>query len=277
MKRPFMLAIGMAFLTLPLHAQDNPTKPAPTDKPKTETPSGDLTDPVAILKKMDEAAKKVKSVRYTGELTFAGSLAQGPTVKGTAILAGESKDGLDKFRFEIKVQEPGQQEAREFVAGSDGNKFFMIDHKNKTAQEDIDDSVLGNLRELRLRFGMREFIHPEPFSDEINGKSEIAASEKIGATDCYKIHVVYASGLGEANWWVGKTDFLPHAVERLVKNQAGQPGSMTLKILELAADPTLPPETFTLKVPDGYKKESGTAIPTSGGKPGSAPPPGGKP
>lgn len=263
MKRSHTGLLGWFLFVLPLYAQEGGAKPTPA-----ETPVGELTDPVAILKKLDEATKRVKSVRYTAELSFGGSLVRGPNVKGTAILAGESEDGLDQFRFEIKVQDYGQQEVREYVAGSDGRTFFMIDHKNKVAREDVEDFVLGNLRELRLRFGMREFIHPEPFSDEIHAqKAELIGSEKIGNVDCYKIHIVYASGLGEARWWVGKTDFLPRAAERLVKSPTGEPGSMTLKITELTPNPTLPPDVFKLTVPDGYRKESaGIKPPPADGK-----------
>lgn len=257
MKR-FMISVWVAgLLATAAPAQDPAAKPA-TGAPQTEKPAASSGEAMDILKKADEATKKLKSVRYVAEWSGSGSQAKAPRVSGTVVLGGEKvQEGLTKFRFEVKVEDSTTKEVTEYVAASNGDKYWLVDHKKKTVAEDIDDIVLGDFRRLMLGIGMREFVHPQPFSDELNGKSELQGGEKIGNEDCHKIHVVYANNQGEATWWFSKKDFLPRAVERIIKPVLGSPGTTLTKITELTAEPAFTIDPFVVIVPEGYKKEGG--------------------
>lgn len=238
---------------------------------------GDLSDPKEILKKADEATKKVKSVRYVGEFLGTGSNERAPQMSGTVILSGETAQGLDKFRFEIRIKDPVSNLTQDIVAVSNGDKYWLIDHNKKTVEEDIDPIVLGQFGQRATLIGMREFVHPQPFNDEITGqKAELRGIEKIGHEECYKIWVKYSQENGgqEATWWFGKKDFLPRGVERYTLPPAGPgggenapppkpTGSVILKITELAADPTFTTDPFSVVVPEGYKKTGGAPEPAT--------------
>ena len=70
---------------------------------------------------------------------------------------------------------------------------------------------------------MAEYIHPRPFSDEINAeKAVMKGTTKVGDEECYQIHVVYRNARGaEAMWYFSKKDFLPRRVDRIRPGQDG--------------------------------------------------------
>jgi len=216
--------------------------------------TAESSEAVEILKKVDAAAKKVNAAKY--DVTYKGTGeadSKTPAVEGKAVLAGWSKNTVEKFRIDVTMKRPGSSEATELSAGSDGEDYWLIDHTAKTAYEDIDPAVLGRVGGTAMRAALvAEFVHSEPFSDEINGKKqELLGSEKIGDEDCYKIKVVYASGAQEAIWHFAKKDFLPRA--RLDSRQ-GQEGGSQRTITNLVVDPKLDEELFKFKLPEGYKK-----------------------
>jgi hypothetical protein len=56
---------------------------------------------------------------------------------------------------------------REITVGSDGKTYFLIDLKEKKVYEDIDPMVVGTAGRSVGLLTMAEYVHPEPFSDEI--------------------------------------------------------------------------------------------------------------
>ena len=101
-----------------------------------------------------------------------------------------------------------------------------------------------------------EFVTPEPFTDEINGKSQkITGSKVIDGEDCYEIHVIYAvEKAPEAVWYISKKDFLPRGrIDKInIPNEVS--GTIEKSLSNLKVDPKLDKETFKLKLPKDYKK-----------------------
>lgn len=218
---------------------------------------GDDTEAVQILKKADEATKKVSSASYSAEFKATGARAAiFPTVEGKVLFAGATSDGQFKnFRFEAKVTAAeGDDGPRLITTGSDGENFYVIDHKNKKVYEDIDPGVMGRTGRPARNLGMLELVHSKPFTDEINGEShELKESVMIGDQDCYQIKVTYANNAGESIWFFAKKDYLPRGVTR-VWRRGDQKSTRELRLTNLIVDPPISEDAFKLQVPAGFEK-----------------------
>lgn len=221
-----------------------------------EKPSGDLTDPIEILKKVDAASKAVKAVKYKGSSKGTGAAeSQRPTIEGTAIFTGWVGNFAEKYRLDAKVKQPGSSEIKEVTVISDGEEFALIDHTAKKAYVDIDPAVIGRLGGgVRAFLGTAEFVHATPFSDELNGdKQELKGSKKIGGVDCYEVDVTYAGGRGRAIWHFSKKDFLPRGRHDVFTTAAGEQGGQQKFLTDVEIDPKITADTFKIKVPEGYE------------------------
>ncbi len=115
----------------------------------------------------------------------------------------------------------------------------------------MDPAVLGSAARMIRGFGMLEFVHPSPFSDELNAdKAELLGTEKIDGQECDKIRVVYAGGQLESIWFFSQKDHLPR---RRIHSRQGQEGSYTVTVTDLEIAPTLEAGTFKFKLPDGFE------------------------
>ena len=130
--------------------------------------------------------------------------------------------------------------------------FYVVDHAAKKAYEDIDPQVIGSFGRTIQGAYMIEFVHATPFEHEIQGaKKELRGSEVVGGEDCYKLYVEYAQQNAPAALWsFSKKDFLPRRRIDTYPNGV----SVQKTITNLKADPKLPDEAFTLKLPEGYTK-----------------------
>lgn len=216
----------------------------------------ELTDPIEILKKVDAAAKAVKAVKYKATFRGLGAVAaRVPPTEGTVILSGWNFNEPQKFFCDAKFKRTGSSEDGWVTVGGDGEEYFVIDHATKTAYVDLDPAVMGSTGRPAQNLFMLEFVHPTPFSDEINGqKQELKGSKVIGGVDCYEIHVVYASGTQRAIWHFSKKDFLPRARRDIYKLPSGEEASQERIITDLQIDPKLPDDALKFKLPEGYKK-----------------------
>ena len=216
----------------------------------------DLTDPMEILRRVDEAAKAVKAVKYTGSFHGEGAAASRVSqIEGTVILAGWDHGGPAKFWTDVSGKRRGTGEAFEVTIGGDGEIFYVTDHPNKITYEDIDSSVLGTTGGAARGLWMMEFLHPAPFSDELNGDlQELVGTKTIAGEECYEIHVEYAGGRGEAYWCFSKNDFLPRQRTDIFQSRDGAAASRVRTITSLTVDPKIDEATFRLKLPYGYTK-----------------------
>ena len=101
---------------------------------------------------------------------------------------------------------------------------------------------------------MAEFLHPEPFSDELNADSRTYQGKKqISGTECYVIDVLYAGGEAQSRWYFGVKDNLPHRVDRYYPSGEGKIYRV-LELSDIEVLPKLDDASFAIEVPDGYQK-----------------------
>jgi len=221
-----------------------------------EKKSGELTDPVEILKKVDEATKAVKAVQYDVEFEGTGAAAaRAAKGEGTYLFTGVVGTRPQKYRADIKIKRPDSEEVQHLTGGSDGDVYFLIDHANKKAYEDIDPAVIGTIGRPLQAGLMVEFVHETPFTDEINAtKHELRGSKTIGGEDCYEIHVGYANQAQEATWYFSKKDFLPRGRIDFFRVPNQPEGGQQKFLKNLKVDPPIDADAFKLKLPEGYTK-----------------------
>ena len=226
-----------------------------------QTKADELTDPVEILRKADEAAKAVKSVKYKVSYKGGGAAgAQAPTIEGTVLMDGWFESAPDKFVCEANIKQPGSSEVRAITAGSDTRTFYVIDHQAKVAYVDVFPQVIGTIGRPVLSLRMVEFLHPNPFRDEINGREQqLRGSKKIGGEDCYEVYVVYSNRLQQAIWYISKKDYLPRSVIRRQPGPSGERLEEQWTLTDVVVDPQAGKEPFKLRLPAGYTRTNDPA------------------
>ena len=101
---------------------------------------------------------------------------------------------------------------------------------------------------------MLEFIHPTPFSDEINAdRAELMGTQEIAGVECYEIEVTYAGGQGQSTWFFSTEDFLPRRRVRIFSGPQGE-GAIEITISDLVVDPKTEPAAFEFELPEGYER-----------------------
>lgn len=222
-----------------------------------DAPKDELTDPVKILTKTDAACKAVRAVRYDVTVEILGEKEpKAGKYEATVTMAGYVQGRAEKFAVDATATGPDSKEPRRISGGSDGDKYYVIDHQAKKAYEDMDVQVLGSFGSTLAVNLMIEFVAEKPFTDEINGQSqELKGSKAIGGEDCYVIRVVYAdSRAPAATWLISKKDFLPRGRIDEFTTQDGQELRQAKLLSKLVVDPKLEKDTFALKLPEGYTK-----------------------
>ena len=213
------------------------------------------SEAIQILRRVDAAAKAVNGVRYSvisepsGVATNFVSAAS-----GGGVMFGWTGSQPERFAMQVKTTQPGSDQALEFTGGSDGENFYLLDHVGKKAYQDFDPAVMGSGGRALFGVSMVEFVHPTPFSDEINAETvELQGTETVGGVECHKIRVVYAGGQGSSTWFVSTEDYLPRRRIRHFSTPQGE-GSLDIVVSDLEIDPEVGSETFAMKLPAGYEK-----------------------
>ncbi|MCP4245521.1 MAG: DUF2092 domain-containing protein [bacterium] len=242
MQTTLCLLLGLAFL-------------APEPAEKKPAPDGKSPEAVVILKKVDAAAKAVKAARYKASTKPEGAAVQFfPAAEGTVIHVGWTGSLPEKFHIQLESKTAQSEETRRVTCGGDGETFFLIDHQAKKAYEDMDPAVLGSASRMVRSFGMVEFVHPTPFSDELNAeKAVLLGTEKIDGQECDKVRVVYVGGQQESTWFFSQKDHLPRRRIQHFRTPQGQAGTLTVDVTNLETDPKLDADTFKFKKPDGFE------------------------
>ena len=221
----------------------------------------DLTDPVEILRRADTAAKTVKTVRY--DVSFRGLLAterQVPVVEGKVLMSGWAFNKPDKFRCDGEVRQPGSSETIKITVGTNGETYFLLDHRLKRGYVGVGPAISGSMGRPVERLMMWEFVYPTPFSDEINSRSQtLRGTKKIGNEDCYEIVVAYTDTTQEAVWCFSKKDFLPRSVQRHRIMPNGKKGAEEWVLTNLVVDPNPSEDAFAFILPEGFHRIEGFA------------------
>jgi hypothetical protein len=242
MKRCTLLAVW-AIVPLAVAAEDKVAEAKPSAK--------------EILKQVDAAARAVKVARYEAAAEGLGDAKNTiGKVRGLYVLEGWDNRQPRKYYADVHYTLPNEDGEKHLTFGCDGETYFLIDHDKKKVYADMDPAVIGNRANIMWAALVPEFVHPEPFTDEINGESELKGETEIGGETCYEIHVKYARDAGNAVWFVSKKDHLPRRRidDRLLPN--GQTVKISRTITKLEIDPEGAEKQFTLAVPEGYEKEA---------------------
>lgn len=249
--RSSLTALAALFITGGLLAQQEEPKPKPTEAVKSEKA-------VEILKKADEATKKVKAVEYDAKVAPTGAwVGTRGEAWGHVVLAGEfvAGGGTTKHVTQMEFKRSGSEEVQKFTVGWDNETFYLIDPAEKTVYEDIDPAVVGQRGRLLGFLWMLEYVHETPFSDELNGSEiEFKGTTEVEGEDCYQIRVKYSTTEQWATWFFSTKDYLPRRVLREFPQADGQVAGRDLILSNVAADPKLDKDAFAAKVPAGFKK-----------------------
>lgn len=209
------------------------------------------TEAREIIRKVDEAIKAVNGVRYRAISQPTGLATNFVTGgEGTAILIGWTGSNPQMFYADVTSEKDGAK--RRLTGGGDGDTYFIVDHENKKAYEDMDPAVMGSIGSAVQALGMTEFVHDAPFDDELKAeKLELLGVEKVAGVECFKIHVDYGPGQ-QSTWFFSTEDYLPRKRIRHFQMPQGD-GSLEQLVMDLEIDPTVDPSLFKLKLPEGYE------------------------
>lgn len=205
-------------------------------------------DVTEIVRAVDETTKKCEQITYDWRFM--------PLVEGSNIpsASGQVKaiqgSDMESSPFWIEIDNPttdgpiGSNPST--IVGFDGDNFYQLDYANKKLQWGAAETGGAALAGTATRYMMIEFVHPTPFSDELNGESlKLEGTKKIGDVECDVVHVVYAESQGEARWYFGQKDHLPHRVDRISGGYAVELTNVNPKVKLKATD-------FALKAPEGF-------------------------
>lgn len=214
-----------------------------------------LTDPDVLLERAREAIRKVKTVRYDFvRHGIHADEARGPRLEGSAVYGGWRQLWVEKFRLDARMTRPGQSEATEVVAGSDGNVVYLVDSKNKKVYADMDPAVLGAMARPVRQSLMMYFVNPDAFEEEKKAESkEIKGIVKVGDEDCYELRV----GRGEnsdSTWYISVRDLLPRRLDLTFQNREGQKAGYSMVLSNLKVNVESGKDPFQFEVPEGFSK-----------------------
>lgn len=210
-----------------------------------------------ILKKAAEALKKVKQVTYDFDLKGTGGMApRGRSASGKIILGPPTEWGQVRVRLDAEMEDPSSLDPIRLIIGSDGENYYLVDHKKKMCYEDMDPAVLGSRGRRFPRLLIPQFTAEEPFKAEIAAeKIELRESVTIEGEECYQVFLEAARG-PHTIWFLSKKDLLPRQRRSsvILEGETKEWGSWQYLVKNLVVNPELPENAFALKVPEGYTK-----------------------
>ena len=237
--------------------------PATATAAAPPTPVGELTDAVAILRAADAAARAVRAATYDVVVEPTGAATgQYPALEARVASTGWIQGLPERFRVDAVVRPPGAAQPFRILGGSDGNRYYLVDHEAKVVHQDLEVQVIGRHRRAVLSSLVTELHHPEPFSQEIESPvREFLGIAEVEGEPCYQVRVVYdAEASYQATWSFSKKDLLPRRRADLFTLQEGQKGGRVITIRKLVANPDLAADAFVLVVPEGFSTKSQPAL-----------------
>jgi hypothetical protein len=218
-----------------------------------EKPAADTTSEAReIIRKVDTAIKAVNGVRYRA-VSLPTGVATNFTSggEGTVVLIGWTGASPQMFYGDVTSEKDGEK--RRLTGGGNGDSYFIIDHSNKKAYEDMDPLVMGSTGGPVQSLRMVEFVHNAPFDDELKAEDvELLGVEKVADVECFKIHVDYGSGQ-QSTWFFSTEDYLPRKRIRHFQSPQGD-GTLEQIVMDLEIDPDVDASLFKLKLPEGYEQ-----------------------
>jgi hypothetical protein len=220
-----------------------------------EAPPSKSPEALDLLRRADEAIAKTEAVRVHSTFTPTGpAAAQHPSAEGVTVLAAWKGSVPLKFWGEATLRRPGSEEPERITGGGDGERFFLLDHRNRAGYEDMDRNVMGQRGRILMSLSMMAFAHPTPGNDAQNGERvELAGSEPVAGEPCDQVRVVYPAGKGETIWSIARKDSLPR--RRVIHLPSSQGESeVVFEVHKLEIDPIFDPAVFRMQLPEGYSR-----------------------
>ena len=235
-------AAGLLLIATPAAWAQNPAQPADAGK-----------DVAEVVRLVDEATKKVQHVAYDYEVFGIDALEdQIARQKGSVKLMKASS--MDDSPFWVSVQGPESAEPI-VVLASDGATAYLLDMKDKVFRHGKIGQGADVVVQKSRPAAMIEYVHPTPFSDEMNADSlKYEGTKEIGEVLCDVVYVVYENAMAEARWYFGQEDHLPRRVERISDDGMNQ-GAMVTEIHALNTEIEVGKDNFILKAPEGFRTE----------------------
>lgn len=214
---------------------------------------------VEILTKADEAARKVRSVRFRSVSKPTGVVVNfiGPS-EGEGVIEGwdEVLERPRKFWAHVETRPPGSEAPIEITGGGDGESYFLIDHSTRRGYEDMDPAVMGTIGQAVFFVGFAQFVHPTPFKRDLEAeKVALLGKEEAGGVECYKIRVEYGDGVESGStWFISIADLLPRKRVRHYSVPQQGDGDLEVTLTALEIDPELEAGLYKMKLPEGYEQ-----------------------
>ncbi len=247
MPRISTIAAGLLLIGAPVFAQD----------PKA----------LEVLRRADAATKAVKACSYDAEFSSdGGTTLRVSNIRGTVKLrdgrvgfiqrlAGKDAKRTPSIRADLTIQLHDEEGQKRLCIASDGRLVTFIDEKEKyylTQALPVGEPMLDAAKSLE----MIEFLHPTPFSDELNGREQKhEGTKEIGGVECDVVYVRYQQEGIEARWYFGREDHLPRRVDRIFTMRNFK-GTRTLTLSNLDATPSMCESDFRPDCPPGFEKRS---------------------
>jgi hypothetical protein len=260
MRSAIRLAAALVLCNVPILADDKP--------------AGDAKD---IFRASAKAIQDAKVISYTLKSEPTGWLEEFVPKSDAKVVVGENaahdvpRYAIEATLVKRKPPEEGADAAKDstekkppvtetvsYKAGSDGNEYYLIDHKTKKAHHDMDAVVLGSDAQNIQRLILREFTDKEPYKAELEAeKVTLDGTETVDGVECDKVVAEMPKGRPHKSiWHIARKDRLPRRVQRFYTGrQEGQGEAYTLtNLTAVQADPKSPTDPFKLAVPEGYTK-----------------------
>ncbi|MEM7352357.1 MAG: PQQ-binding-like beta-propeller repeat protein [Acidobacteriota bacterium] len=216
----------------------------------------DDSEAMQILKRSAAALGKVKSVKFKGSAE-----PHGPVVafiaasSGKGMMTGWNGRAAEKFFAHVETSRPGSEETMEISGGGNGEVYFLVNHSQKKAYEDLDPAVMGTIGRNALgSIALLEFVQPAPFTDQVAAQVELAGTETVAGVECHRVEVVYGDQRGKETWFIGTEDSLPRRQIRYFDIPQQGEGSLVTTLTDLVVNPELDVAMFKLDLPEGYEQ-----------------------
>jgi len=229
----------------------------PDKQPQTEPfiaiDADGLTDPIEIMKRCDARLRQIDAASYRIRVKARGRLTERiggleATVRGR----GYADRLPQQFEFDAQVFSPRGGPGLTVKAGSDGNRYYVLDPNHKTAHVDLDPRILGRFGRYVMGGMMVEFHHPQPMADEIKGKLELLSDATVEGEPCWRVKVAYDNAYApEAIWYISKRDFLPRARFDFAERGGDEMNGLMKTLLELDLKDS--DQSFGFELPPGFE------------------------
>lgn len=229
-----------------------------------EGATGGGVDPVAILRKADEALAAMRSMTFSARSEGVGATAtRSPVVEGTVSVRRAGADVPWSFAADATVSPPGSVGAGRVRFAFDGKTCRMVDDDLRTVTESdvsgMEDLLKPGAGRLVGWLGMWERAISGPLAHE-DGALAVAYEGRatVGGVACDVIR----QDLGEFSdleeyyfwWFVSAEDRLPRRLDAFFLELDGSANGIdVLTITDLKAGAEVPDSALALASPDGYQ------------------------